>query len=147
MVFNCAAIKYLKLTMVLHPSKMVFLLTTLVPRRPSSYFKFGWVFWKCTWSPFRVIRSSILKRHLVVIQVKAFQFSVPLWPLWKQINLVEYFEKTLSRHLGESLPIFNFFVTFVEINKFDQVFWKDTWSPFRWKISNFHFFCDLCGNE
>ena len=95
----------------------------------------------------KFIWQSILKRHLVAIQVKAFQFSVLLWPLWKQINLIEYFEKTLSRHLGESLPIFNSFVTFVEINKFDQVFWKDTWSPFRWKISNFHFFCDLCGNK
>ena len=29
------------------------------------------------------ILSSILKRHLVAIQVKAFQFSVLLSPLWK----------------------------------------------------------------
>ena len=84
--------------------------------------KFGWVFWKCTWSPFRVIRSSILKRHLVVIQVKAFQFSVPLWPLWKQINLVEYFERALGHHSGESLSIFRSFVACVEINKLGWVF-------------------------
>ena len=35
---------------------------------------------------------------MVAIKVKAFQFSFLLWPVWKQINLVEYFEKALVRH-------------------------------------------------
>ena len=44
------------------------------------------------------------EKTLVAIKVKAFQFSFLLWPVWKQINLVEYFEKALGRHSGESLP-------------------------------------------
>ena len=137
--------------------------------------------------------------HFFAIQVKAFHFSVLLWPVWKQIHFVEYFEKAFGwpsgeglsifslflpvwkqvngcssmnnkwiwyglgwiylvrvryrapydadtfgqvfwkafRHSGESLSIFSSFVTLVETNKFGRVFWKDTWSPFRWKPFNF----------
>ena len=79
--------------------------------------------------------------------MKAFQCSFLLWPVWKQINLIGYFEKTLGRNQGESLPIFSSFVTCLETNKFCQVFWKDTWSPSRWKPFNFPFFWGLCGNK
>ena len=63
-----------------------------------------------------------MKRLLVAIQAKAFQFSILLWPVRKQINLVEYFEKALCRHSGESRPILSYFVACVETNTFGRVF-------------------------
>ena len=78
-----------------------------------------------------------MKRLLVAIQAKAFQFSILLWPVRKQINLVEYFEKALGRHSGERLSNFISFVTCVETNTFCRVFWKHIWLTFRGRPFNF----------
>ena len=40
----------------------------------------------------------------------------------RPVSLVEYFEKALGRHSGESLPIFSSFMAGEEINRFGRAF-------------------------